>query len=105
MTRALAAACVAIALASPAAAQPKSDELHGKLHDRLDAVARQLDGVMGFVVVDLTSRRRIERLHADVFPTASTIKLARWRTSPGDWKAWKWTRESSTCRAGRTSSS
>lgn len=78
MSRVAAVAIVAIVLcAGPAAAQvTKSEELRSKFSDRLDAMARQLDGVMGFVVIDLSSKKPFTHLADDVFPTASTIKLA-----------------------------
>jgi beta-lactamase class A len=54
----------------------KAADLRAKLSDRLNTIAKDLDGVMGFTVVDLTSGDRFERLPNEVFPTASTIKLA-----------------------------
>lgn len=44
--------------------------------NELERIAASLDGVMGYVVVDLTSGDRFGRLQDTVFPTASTIKLA-----------------------------
>ena len=46
------------------------------LQRRLQAIAESVDGVMGYEVVDLTTGERFGRLQNEVFPTASTIKLA-----------------------------
>lgn len=43
---------------------------------RLEAIAANVDGAMGYCVVDLTSGERISRLGNEPFPTASTIKIA-----------------------------
>jgi beta-lactamase class A len=81
MTRLPLVAC-AIALATAAAvaqSQPaptaKAVELRAKLASQLSATAAALDGIMGYTVIDLTSGDRIDRLPAEVFPLASTIKL------------------------------
>jgi beta-lactamase class A len=65
-------------LATPAAAQgPLQAELKVQLVRQLDAVAANLNGVVGYRVVDLTSGETVAaRLDAQQFPTASTIKLA-----------------------------
>jgi beta-lactamase class A len=42
----------------------------------LDRIARGVDGVMGYVIVDLATGDRFERLADQLFPTASTIKIA-----------------------------
>ena len=82
MTRRIAALALAATLAVPALAQkaapqdPKVADLRAKLGERLNAIAGSLDGVMGFVIVGLTSDERFERHAHDTFPTASTIKLA-----------------------------
>ncbi len=63
----------------PSNAQPdtaKRAELRTKTRAQLETIAAGLDGVMGFVIVDLVSGERIERLPHEVFPLASTIKLA-----------------------------
>jgi beta-lactamase class A len=44
--------------------------------ERLEAIASSVDGAVGYTVVDLKTGDRFERQQADVFPTASTIKLA-----------------------------
>lgn len=54
----------------------KARELRDGLERRLSAIAGRLDGVLGYSIVDLATGDRIERLQDDVFPTASTIKLA-----------------------------
>jgi beta-lactamase class A len=43
---------------------------------KLDAIARNVDGVIGYTLLDLTTGERIERLAQEVFPAASTIKVA-----------------------------
>jgi beta-lactamase class A len=55
---------------------PASTVLRQHLVERLEGIASGLDGVMGYTVVDLTTGERIERLPNEVFPTASSIKLA-----------------------------
>jgi beta-lactamase class A len=54
----------------------KRVELREKTQTQLAAIATGLDGVMGYVIVDLTSGERFERLAGETFPLASTIKLA-----------------------------
>jgi beta-lactamase class A len=52
-------------------------ELRQQLHARLDATAAQLDGVLGYAIVDLESAEAVAaRLADEPFPTASAIKLA-----------------------------
>ena len=65
-------------VATPAAAQgPLQAELKAQLVKQLDGVVAKLNGVVGYRVVDLTSGETVaERLGAQQFPTASTIKLA-----------------------------
>ena len=54
----------------------KLDILWSKLAQSIETQDKQLDGVLGVAIVDLTSGREW-MYHADeVFPTASTIKLA-----------------------------
>jgi len=74
---ALAAASLLLAVsASGEALPPKQAELVAKLRARVEAVDARLDGVLGVCVRDLTTGDTIE-LHPDeVFPTASSIKLA-----------------------------
>jgi beta-lactamase class A len=51
-------------------------ELREKTRNQLAAIADDLDGVMGYVVVDIASGERFERMAGEAFPLASTIKLA-----------------------------
>ena len=68
---------LAVATASAQSPGPLQQELRQQLQARLDATAARLDGVLGYVVIDLTSNERIAaRLEKQPFPTASTIKLA-----------------------------
>lgn len=75
------AAAVVIAIALHAALvtaqSPVQADLRGQLQRQLDAVAARLDGVVGYIVTDLTSGERVAaRLETQPFPTASTIKLS-----------------------------
>jgi beta-lactamase class A len=73
---AVAAACI---MSAGVAAQPGplQQDLRKQLQTRLDAVATRLDGVLGYVAIDLTSNEQVAaRLERQPFPTASTIKLA-----------------------------
>ncbi|MBA3887612.1 MAG: serine hydrolase [Acidobacteria bacterium] len=66
-------------LTAPLAAQrtdPKIQDLRGRLEATLERIASDLDGVMGYTIVDLTTGERLERLPDTVFATASTIKLS-----------------------------
>ena len=71
---------IALALAagtSPPRQEPaKRAELREKTDKQLTAIADDLDGVMGYVIVDIGSGERFERLAGETFPLASTIKLA-----------------------------
>ena len=51
-------------------------DLRERFAQRLEEIARRVDGVAGYCIVDLTSGDRFTRLENAVFPTASTIKLA-----------------------------
>ena len=53
-----------------------ADVLRAKFAADLEASARQADGVVGYVVIDVESGERFARLDGTQFPTASTIKLA-----------------------------
>lgn len=60
-------------------AEPQSalvDTLRSQFGSRLQSVVRDADGVIGYVIVDVTSGERFEHLAGVQFPTASTIKLA-----------------------------
>lgn len=55
---------------------PSAEALRRQTAGRLEEVARRLDGVMAYTIVDLASGDRFEWLPDHVSPTASTIKLA-----------------------------
>lgn len=76
--RALFFALLFLAFVSRANAEPAAGAtiLRTQLTATLERIAADLDGVMGYTIVDLTSGDRIERLGTHVFPTASSIKLA-----------------------------
>jgi len=63
-------------IAAQAAQNAKASELWKALGRRLEAEAAAVDGVVGYTLVDLTSGDRLGRLEHEVFPTASTIKIA-----------------------------
>ena len=63
-----------VAVQAPDAA--KRVELRARTAAQLEAAAAAVDGVMGYVVVDIQSGERFERLPDEIFPLASTIKLA-----------------------------
>lgn len=68
----------AIGLLAPVAlAQgPLQHDLRAHLQSRLDAVVRGVDGVVGYVIVDVTSGAQVAgRLEQEPFPTASAIKV------------------------------
>ena len=67
---------LAAALLNAQAATPLAAELKAKVERRVQEIASRVDGVVGYVLVDLTSGERITHLEREVFPTASTIKLA-----------------------------
>jgi beta-lactamase class A len=62
---------------TPAAAGPLQADLKAGLVRQLDHLAGSIDGVVGYVVSDLTTNERVAaRLEGDAFPTASAIKLS-----------------------------
>ena len=79
MRRAATALLLALT-AVTAAAQPGGplqQELKTQLRSRLEAISGRLDGLLGYIVVDLTAKETVAaRLETQPFPTASTIKLA-----------------------------
>src|SRR5438094_5708791 len=82
MTR-IGATIVAVAakLVGNVFAQQKSSPANGdlfwkKLEARVDEIAERFDGVMGIAIVDLVDERAILRNADQVFPTASSIKIA-----------------------------
>jgi beta-lactamase class A len=54
----------------------KSVQLRAKVDAEIRRIADAADGVVGYVIVDLTNGDRFERQADQPFPTASTIKLA-----------------------------
>lgn len=56
--------------------QEKQQVLWRKMERDIQQVTQNLDGVMGVVVKDLTSNQTIAILPDEVFPTASSIKVA-----------------------------
>jgi beta-lactamase class A len=77
--RSILAACLAtVALVMPAAGSqdPRLAELRRGFTAALDRIAADLDGVMGYAIVDLATGDRIEHLPGAVLATASTIKLS-----------------------------
>jgi len=79
MNRMGAVLLVASLATSPAIAQTggqKAEILYGKLEAVIVQVDRELDGVMGLAILDLISGRQMLRNADEVFPTASTIKIA-----------------------------
>ena len=80
MLRTCVAIFAAVAVVGVNAAQqngPLQHDLRRQLQSRLDATATKLDGVLGYVIVDLTTKDRVAaRLETQAFPTASAIKLA-----------------------------
>jgi len=74
----LAATVCSVCILVPVFAQPSAPatELKAKFEHRLQEISTHVDGVMGYAVLDLTSGDRFVHLDREVFPTASTIKLA-----------------------------
>jgi beta-lactamase class A len=69
----LTAACALSGIVLLAGAQASLKDVFTK---QLEAIAAGVDGVVGYVVVDLTTGERFERQASASFPTASTIKIA-----------------------------
>lgn len=62
--------------AAPASG-PLQGDLAAQLVRTLERLAAGLDGVVGYIVTDLTTKERVAaRLEREAFPTASAIKLA-----------------------------
>jgi beta-lactamase class A len=74
--RSLAAALLVVTLPAAAAAAGKEAVLMDKLRARIEAVDRGLDGVLGVAVKDLNTGATVTLRPDDVFPQASSIKLA-----------------------------
>ncbi len=68
------AAVLLCGLPTWAAAGAAEDALWERLRERIDAVERRLDGVLGLSVKDLANGRTLEVRRDEVFPQASTIK-------------------------------
>ncbi len=62
--------------AEPTVLEQPTEELKEKCAARLSEIARGVDGVVGYEIVDLTSGDRFTHLEHGMFPTASSIKLA-----------------------------
>jgi beta-lactamase class A len=71
-----AAVTVSLLAGSQGADGAKRGELRAATQKALETIASSLDGVMGYVIVDIASGERFERLARETFPLASTIKLA-----------------------------
>jgi beta-lactamase class A len=76
LTRRATAAVLAVLLVSPAAASEKEAVLLDKLRARIDTLEQGLDGVLGVAVKDLKTGVIIAIRPDEVFPQASSIKLA-----------------------------
>jgi beta-lactamase class A len=72
----LAALLAGAASARPQELPAKQDDLLAKLRARVQAVDARLDGVLGVYVRDLATGATVELRPDEVFPTASSIKLA-----------------------------
>jgi beta-lactamase class A len=77
----LATAVVPVPARTQAPATPPAGALQAELTSQLvrtlDRAAATLDGVVGYIVTDLTTRERVAaRLEQEAFPTASAIKLS-----------------------------
>jgi beta-lactamase class A len=68
--------CLLTAALLSAQAAPLPAELKAKFERRVQEIAARVDGVVGYVLLDMTSGERIAHLERETFPTASTIKLA-----------------------------
>jgi beta-lactamase class A len=63
-------------LTAQAPVPAKSVQLRARVDAEIRRIADAADGVVGYVIVDLTNGDRFERQADQPFPTASTIKLA-----------------------------
>lgn len=69
--------CLLTLGAAEATQTPLQAELRVQLQRQLEAINVGLDGVLGYVITDLTSGERVAaRIERQPFPTASTIKLS-----------------------------
>src|SRR5580698_3230448 len=62
--------------AAPAAALDKQQVLWDRLHTAISGIERELDGVLGVAILDLTSGQQLLVHPDEVFPQASSIKIA-----------------------------
>lgn len=62
--------------ATPAKLTPKQELLWQKMAERVTQIAQHTDGVMGVVVRDLASGKELAINADEVYPTASSIKIA-----------------------------
>jgi beta-lactamase class A len=76
LSRRLASLALAAAPALAGDLPPKQADLLAKLRARVQAVDARLDGVLGVYVRDLATGATVELRPDEVFPTASSIKLA-----------------------------
>jgi beta-lactamase class A len=79
--RALVAAVLVtpVALAAqdpPQSARAKQDALWSRMQDSIRRIVQETDAVVGIAIVDLTDQRSFFQHADEVFPTASTIKIA-----------------------------
>ena len=75
MTHCAVALPLLLVLSASAPGQP-AHELRARFEARIRSIAAQVDGVVGYEIVDLTSNERVASLERETFPTASAIKLA-----------------------------
>lgn len=61
---------------TPSRANPSAEILRQKFVAQIEGVARSVDGVLAYAIVDLTTGDRFTLHEQNVQPTASTIKLA-----------------------------
>lgn len=57
-------------------AQALQNQLRTQARTTLETIAQSVDGIMGYCIIDLATGERFERHATQIFPTASTIKLA-----------------------------
>ena len=62
--------------AAGAGAQTPVADLKARFEKRVQGIAAQVDGVVGYSILDLTTGDRVGHLERETFPTASAIKLA-----------------------------
>jgi beta-lactamase class A len=62
--------------AAPPAAADKQQVLWDRLHGAISGIERELDGVLGVAILDLTSGQQLLVHPDEVFPQASSIKIA-----------------------------